>query len=483
MQKKKKLKLKKAVIFKTLAFIISLMSIWIFVLFLRLNVLPIGYLLLIFLVLLGIDVGLYFLLSKKNSTCRMIGTFLAIGLFVFYYIGMNYQNVTLNFLHQLTFLNIQTEKYQVIVSSDSTLNSLNDLSSHTVAYVKNREGASKAYDKISKKKEIVKKETDGVGALVTGFLQEELDIILLEQTEEELYNEISSEFRENHKVIDTVSVEVQKEDFKKDVKITQEPFSVYITGVDTYDGINSVARSDVNMIITVNPVTHKILLTSIPRDYYVKIDGDTTGLNDKLTHAGLQGVDVSIKTIENLLDMDINYYIKFNFTALTQVVDALGGIDVDSPFAFTANYEEDTHIYYEFKKGINHLDGKQALAYVRERYSLREGDSARAKHQQQVVEAVVNKLTSSTILTKYGELLGSMEGNFATNFDFDTITSFAKMQLSEMPTWTIESQVLTGSDASMKTASIPNLYSSVMIPDEESVHSAISKINELTDLK
>lgn len=479
MQKKKKLKLKKSVIFKSLAIIIAIMSIYVFIMFLKLNVLPFMYLLLLFLILFAIDIGLYLLMSKKKPVFRIVGTICTIFLFVLYFVGIEFQTVTLNFLHQFAFLNIQTEHYQVIVKNTSEMASLNDLDNKSIAYVKNREGASKAYKQLEKEN-VKKEEVDGVGALVRSFLQDEIDVILLESSEEELYNEMSQEFKENHKVLETVSVEVQKNDFSKDVAITKQPFSVYVTGVDTYDAISSVARSDVNMVITVNPVTHKILLTSIPRDYYVPIAGSTSDLNDKLTHAGLEGVDVSIKTIENLLDMDINYYIKFNFTSLIQIVDALGGIDVDSPFAFTADYEEDTHIYYEFQKGMNHLNGKQALAYVRERYGLREGDVARARHQQQVVEAVVNKLTTTTILTKYGALLGSMEGNFTTNFDFDSITGFVKMQLKDMPSWTVETQVLTGADASKKTASIPDLYSSVMIPDEEQVKTAKGKIDEIT---
>lgn len=479
MQKKKKLKLKKSVIFKSLAIIIAIMSIYVFIMFLKLNVLPFMYLLFLFLILFAIDIGLYLLMSKKKPVFRIVGTICTIFLFVLYFVGIEFQTVTLNFLHQFAFLNIQTEHYQVIVKNTSEMASLNDLDNKSIAYVKNREGASKAYKQLEKEN-VKKEEVDGVGALVRSFLQDEIDVILLESSEEELYNEMSQEFKENHKVLETVSVEVQKNDFSKDVAITKQPFSVYVTGVDTYDAISSVARSDVNMVITVNPVTHKILLTSIPRDYYVPIAGSSSELNDKLTHAGLEGVDVSIKTIENLLDMDINYYIKFNFTSLIRIVDALGGIDVDSPFAFTADYEEDTHIYYEFQKGMNHLNGKQALAYVRERYGLREGDVARARHQQQVVEAVVNKLTTTTILTKYGELLGSMEGNFTTNFDFDSITGFVKMQLNDMPSWSVETQVLTGADASRKTASMPDLYSSVMIPDEEQLENAKGKIDEIT---
>lgn len=465
-----------------MAFLIIFLSVFVFVMFIRLNVLPFLYLVFVFLILLIFDFVVYLLMSRKNGTCRMIGTILCLFLFCFYFVGIKYQNVTLNFLHQFSFLNIETEHYQIIVSNESSIQSLNDLTNQKIAFVKDRLGANKAYEMLNKEKNLKLDSKEDIGQLVEAFLNQEVDVILLERTEEELYNDMNSTFREGHKVLDTLNIEVQKEDFRKEVKITKEPFSVYVTGVDTYDGITSVARSDVNMVITVNPITHRILLTSIPRDYYVQIHG-TTGLKDKLTHAGLKGVETSIGTIEDLLEMDINYYIKFNFTALIQIVDALDGIEVNSPFAFTADYEEDTHIYYEFQKGINKLDGKQALAYVRERYGLREGDVARAKHQQQVVEAVVNKLTTTTILTKYGALLGSMEGNFSTNFDFDSITSFIQMQLESMPSWTIETQVLSGSDASRKTASIPDLYSSVMEPSLESVTNAIQKIDEITGIQ
>lgn len=481
MPKKKKLKLKKKIIFKAIALLVIFMSLWVFVLFLRLQLLPWLYLMLIFCVLGAIDVGLYLLLSKKSSNCRMVGSALALILLAIFSIGITYQNATLSFLQQFSFLNIETEYYQVVVHKNSAFHSLNDLANETIYYVTNREGAQKASQDLAKKGIQKALSKEGVGNLITEFLADEVSVILLEQGEVELYNEMSREFRENHEVLETIRIEIQKEAPKNDVKITQEPFSVYITGSDTYKEINTVARSDVNMIITVNPITHQILLTSIPRDYYVKIAGDTSELNDKLTHAGLKGVNTSIETIENLLEVDIQYYIKFNFTSLIQIVDALGGIDVDSPFAFTADYEEDEHIYYEFQKGINHLDGKQALAYVRERYGLREGDVARARHQQQVVKAVVDKLTTTTILTKYASLLGSMEGNFTTNIDIDSITAFAKMQLEQMPSWTIEMQVLEGSDAQRKTASIPNLYSAVMIPDEESVLTSVQKINELTE--
>ena len=347
-------------------------------------------------------------------------------------------------------------------------------------YVDDRKGVNKAVNDIDKQVKLTKNIVADNSNLFDALFNDDCEAALIEQGEYELYEEMNSDISSTLKVISTITVHVEGENITKDVKITQEPFSIYVTGIDTYGELTTVSRSDVNMVITVNPKTHQILLTSIPRDYYVSIAG-STGLKDKLTHAGLKGVDTSVKTIENLLEMDINYFLRINFTSLVEIIDAIGGVDVDNPFEFTADYEENNeHVYYVFTKGSNHLNGKQALAYVRERYGLREGDIARARHQQQVLSAVIEKLSTSTILTKYSQILGSIEGNFTTNLSLANITGFIEWQLDSMPSWTIESMVLTGSDASRKTASMPNLYSSVMIPDEEAVQEAIQKINDVT---
>ena len=478
MQRRKKLKLKKSVLFKSFAVFVIVASLIVFGMFLRLNLLPWKYLILLFILLFAIDFGLYLLLSSKNYRKRMIGTFLSVTLIIVYFIGITYQNATLQFLENITSLEIQTETYQVYVKNDSDYQSLSDLTSDKFGYVPNQSGMDKALEEVEKNAKPTITQVENISLLVDDLLNDECDAIILEKAEAELHQEMNEDFRENTKVLTSIDIKVEKESVLKDVSVTKEPFSVYVTGVDTYDGINTIARSDVNMVVTVNPITHQILLISIPRDYYVQIAG-TTGLKDKLTHAGLKGVETSIATIEDLLEMDIHYYAKFNFTALIELVDAVGGITVDSPFAFTADYEEDEHIYYEFQKGVNELDGRQALAYVRERYSLREGDIARARHQQQVIEALIQKATSTTILTKYADILKSMEGNFVTNMSMKNISSFLQMQLDEMPKWSIETMVLSGSDSYQLTASFPDLYSAVMIPDD-SMQEAIQKINEIT---
>lgn len=478
MNTKKKMKLKKSVVFKCLALTTILISILVIILFIQLDVLPLKFFALLILVLILLDGFLYFLLSCKNYKARMLGTVLSLLFTIIYLIAINYQSITLNFLHQITFLNIQTETYQVLTLNKSDFSSLDEFNYKTVGYVNMGKGISKCLKEIEQTTKPNLKTFNDTSSLVQALLNEEVDGIIIEKSEVSLYQDMINDFK-NIKVIASFTEEVAEEN-KKEVSITKEPFSMYITGVDTYDKINSIARSDVNIVVTVNPLTHRILLTNIPRDYYVQIDG-TTGLKDKITHAGLKGVDTSIKTIETLLDLDINYYAKFNFMALIELVDAVGGIDVDSPFAFTADYQEKEHVYYEFTQGINHLNGKQALAYVRERYSLREGDIARARHQQQVISELITKCTTKVILTNYSNILGSMNGNFITNLDIKNLKSFISKELSDPSKWTIETQILKGSSSSEHTAAFPNLYSSVMIPDEDSITESIRKINELTD--
>ena len=478
-RKKKKLKLKKRVLFQAISLGITFFSLVVFVMFVRLDVLPFSILMLILGGLLFCDFLCYFFLTRKNYRIRFVGTIFSFLLCFFFLFCLHYQNATLHFLKEISFLNIETENYEVLVLKEKSYQSLSELSS--LGYVNDRKGVTKAWKEIQKSSSFKDKIFEENSDLVASLLQEEVDAILLEEGEAQLYLEMSPEFKEKSLVLTTISVEVQNEMVQKNIAITKEPFHVYVTGIDTYGKINKVSRSDVNMVITVNPLSHKILLTSIPRDYYVPIYGSESTLNDKLTHAGLKGVETSMKTIDQLLDIEIPYFVKINFTSLIDIIDAVEGVDVDNPFAFTANYQEEdgSFVYYKFAKGNIHLNGKEALAYVRERYGLREGDVARARHQQQVISALALKATGSTLLTKYTTLLGSLEGNFTTNFSLSSISDFVEMQLSERPSWTIETQVLTGIDSSSKTASFPDAYSSVLLPDEDSVNEAITKIKEV----
>ena len=287
------------------------------------------------------------------------------------------------------------------------------------------------------------------------------------------------EFGTKTKVLDTITVKSKNKTKAKKVEVTKQSFNIYVSGIDTYGKIGSVSRSDVNMIITVNPTTHQMLLTSIPRDYYVQLHG-TTGLKDKLTHAGIYGVDKSITTLEDLFGVDINYYFRVNFSTLIKVVDTIGGIDIYSDKAFIPYTDHSVRI----KLGNQHLNGKQALAFSRERYAYREGDRHRVQNQQTVITAIMNKMLSSkTLISKYDSLLNTFEGSFQTNMSTNELTSIIKRQLDKMPNWSIINQSVNGTDSSNFTYSAPSQKAYVMEPDMNTVKAASEKIKEVYNAK
>ena len=256
-----------------------------------------------------------------------------------------------------------------------------------------------------------------------------------------------------------------------DIDPTTEPFNLYITGIDRWAGEQDLDRSDVNMIMTINPVTKKILLTSIPRDTYVKLH--TAQQMDKLTHTGVYGVDETISTVEDWLNIDIAYYLKLNFSSMRAIINAIGGIDVYSPVAFDSDISE-----YSYVKGWNHLNGKQALYFARERHAFEGQDSMRVENQQRVVKAVIKKLTTSTtLLTKYGEIMEVAGSNLSTNMSYHEIQDLIKMQMTDLASWDVETQKVEGEYDMDYVASLSqkNKYS-VYRPDAESVSKCLDGI-------
>ncbi len=223
------------------------------------------------------------------------------------------------------------------------------------------------------------------------------------------------------------------------VKVTNAPFIVYISGMDTKGNypIAENGRSDVNQIVVVNPVTKKILLVNTPRDTYVALDGDPTKM-DKLTHAGVYGVNCSIDTLEALYDIKINYYVKVNFRSLVNIIDALGGITVQSDYAFSISK-------YAFNKGSNNLTGEQALIFVRYRRGLPGGDMQRGVHQQRVIQAVLKKLMSPAVVSNFADVLTAITDNTKTNLPSDSMNALIQMQLKDMATWDIQTYAMFGS--------------------------------------
>ena len=257
-------------------------------------------------------------------------------------------------------------------------------------------------------------------------------------------------------------------------EVTKEPFFIYLSGSDTrkVENIPEKGLSDVNMVIAVDPVKHKMLMVNTPRDYYVALDGDSNKM-DKLTHAGSKGIECSMKTLESLYDIKFNYYVKVNFKSLVDIVDALGGITVNSEKSFSSRHSLSKKTY-SFTKGANKLTGDAALAFARERKAFAEGDRQRGKNQQLVISAIVDKAISPSILnpSKFREILQSVTKNTKTNISKKEIEAIFKMQLNDMSGWKIDSISVDGTGSSKYTYSYPSQALYVMIPDEETVNSA-----------
>ncbi len=260
-------------------------------------------------------------------------------------------------------------------------------------------------------------------------------------------------------MMDEVTVEDTPTTVPKNIP---DSFVMYLSGIDTYGNVGKRSRSDVNILAIVNTETKKVLLLSTPRDAYVEYLA-TQGAKDKLTHAGIYGVEASMDALERLYDVGIDYYVKINFTGFIEVVDALGGIEVHSDYDFSVGTLKD------YKKGYNKLNGIEALAFARERYSFPEGDYQRAKNQMEVIKAVVKKCASSSMLANYGSVMDALAGSFETNMPNAQIAALVRMQLSDHAQWEIISYTTEGTNMQAQTYSMPGQGLDVIQLSEESI--------------
>ena len=263
-------------------------------------------------------------------------------------------------------------------------------------------------------------------------------------------------------------------------QVDSKVFNIYISGIDTYGSISTVSRSDVNIIMTVNMNTHKILLTTTPRDAYVKIPGGGADQYDKLTHAGIYGVETSEKTLENLYGIKIDYYARINFTSFLKLIDQLGGVTVHNDQAFTS-----LHGKFDFPVGDIQMNSEQALGFVRERYSLDGGDNDRGKNQEKVISAIVNKLASLKSVSNFTSIVNNLQDSVQTNMSLDTINALANTQLDSGSKFTVTSQAVTGtgSTGQLTSYAMPNSSLYMMKLDDSSVESASQAIKNLMEEK
>ena len=274
------------------------------------------------------------------------------------------------------------------------------------------------------------------------------------------------------KKIASMGYEVEQETKIETPEEVPETFVMYLSGIDTYGGVSARSRSDVNILAVVNTKTKDILLLSTPRDAYLAYN-QTGGAKDKLTHAGIYGVEASMDALEQLYDINIDYYLRLNFTGFMDIIDALGGIDVNSEYKFTVEPIK------TYEVGMNHLNGIEALAFARERYSFEDGDFQRAKNQMEVIRALVQKAASSSLLTNYNSVMNAVSGSFETSMPEEQIAALVRMQLSDMSQWNIKSYTTAGAGRYAETYSMPgqNLYVIDLAP--EAVEEAKKLIGEV----
>ena len=466
--KNKKVKIIKIII----SIIILILSLICFKYIKDMNILPNKYLYLFLLILLIINLIAIFLSFKKGKITKIISGILYILIGVISILGIKYSSATIKYLNKGFNNNVETTTYNVIVLKNSNYKELKDLNNTKMGYLFNDVDNDKYLDKIKEEIDVELKEEDFL-TIYTDLINNEISAIIINEAYLDIIEEQYKDFSDNTKILYSLNI-------KNKVKTNNDilkPVNIYISGSDSRSNtITDSTLSDVNIIVTLNPKTHTMLLTNIPRDYYVQLHG-TTGTKDKLTHAGLYGIEMSKNTLEDLFGIEIDYSIKLGFQSVVEIVDLVGGIEIYSDTAFNSFHKKGWYV----KKGINYMDGEKALAYARERYAYSDGDSHRGRNQQQVIEAIFNKIVADkTILLKYDSLLSKFSKLYRTDIPKEFVTLLIKQQLEDMSSWTIEKQSVEGKGTLGQTYSMPgpNLY--ITIPNQDTINSAVQKINEVS---
>ncbi|MCI9279670.1 MAG: LCP family protein [Bacilli bacterium] len=450
---------------------------------LKLNVLPIKYLCIGFGVFILLFIFLMFFLYKiRNKIINFISIILLLIISIILLVGIKYIISTYSFIENIK-AGYDTLSYSVLVLNNNEFSNLEDLRDKTILYLEN--GYQEEIKKQLKEKMIYQESlNEELGSVLNSLLNREVQAIVLEESYITIAKDEIENFEDKIKIVYSFEIiekaYIESEINENHIEVITKPFILYISGIDQWGNVNSVrGRSDVNQLAVINPITHHILLVNTPRDYYVQLNG-TKGLKDKLTHAGIYGIEKSIRTLEDLYETDIAHYLRVNFNTVVQLVDVIGGIEVYSDKAFKPRNDKRF-----IEKGWNTFDGKLALAYARERFAYTTGDHHRGANQQQVITAIIEKVTKSNILiSKYNSILNTLNGSFQTDMSMNEITSFIKYQLDKMPIWKIESIAVTGSGSMNYTYSMGSNYKLyVMEPDMRSVNIAKQKIEEILNEK
>lgn len=450
----------------------------------RLNVLPSKFLfpLTIGVVVLDAIFVLLLVYFSRNVVSKIICIILTLVICAASCMGGYYISKTQGALSNITNVAKHAKNtVSVIVKESSSIKNKSQLNGISVGSLRlNEEGSKKALKELSSEGIVLNQtEYDSMTALLEAFYNGEVDSIIINESSRSqiLDMEAYSNFDSNTRVVYQTSYKVKNNDSASSVSdITSKPFNVLISGSDTRGGFDENGRSDVIMVATVNPKTHTILLTSVPRDFYVTTacdagDGCMQGALDKITHTGIHGTNTTKRTVEQLLGIEINYTFKVGFDTVTELVDVLGGVDVYVEPGYATTTSE-----FSVHEGVNHLNAQQALAFARERYSYTEGDRQRTKNQQQVLMGIVKEATKPSVITNYAAIMDTMANTFSTTMSNEEITALIKYQLNNNPTWKMEQYMVDGTGDTLMCAELGDA-ASVMVPDQSTIKMAKDKIN------
>lgn len=462
-----------------------------------LNVLPtnIQTPVLLAITLICITVILVKIEFKQSKNVSMGALVVSILLTVMFGTGSYYLYRTNGTLASITAIkNTNDNNISLIVLKDSSINSLEDLAGKKVGVLKNidKGGTEKALEQIQKEMpvEFEQVELDSVPQEAMALYSGAVDAVILNEAYRTNVIELEdyADFSEKTRVVFQAHFKTSATNEALAVSdVTTKPYNILISGNDTYGDVGELSRSDVNMVVTVNPMTSTVLLTSIPRDSYVPVDcGDAyacaEGQLDKITHTGINGITSTKRTVEKLLDIDINYTFRVNFSSVTNIVDSLGGIDIEVPEgqAVETFYADST--LEGVTEGWNHLDGERALSFARERYAYIDGDNQRVRNQQMVLKAIFDKATSPEIIVNYTSLLNALESAFDTTLSQDEITNFIKYQIQAMPGWKFETYQVSGEGSTLFCPSLGQ-EAYVTVLNQDTVALAHDKIQAVLDGK
>lgn len=451
--------------------------------FYKMNMWPMKYLGYVLGVILIITI-IAWILKRWKWGC-VVSVILSLCMIALQCFGCYIIYVTNNTLSKITEkAETNTDVICVLVLDEDPAKTIEDVKDYEFGILKelDRDNTDSTIDEINKETEteIATTEYDNILNLVAALYSGNVEAIILNNAYRDIvddfegYEDFKDEVRSVFDNVITSVVEIPKNENKnKGAAITENTFNVYISGIDVSGDVTTKSRSDVNIIMSVNPKTKQILLVSTPRDYYVPLS-ISGGVKDKLTHAGLYGVDVSMETLELLYDIEIDYFARMNFTGFTDIIDILGGIEVYSEYSFSAKG-------YNYNEGYNKLDGKSALVFARERKSFATGDNQRGKNQMEVIKAVIDKAQSAALLTEFTSILDSVSDCMQTDITTNELSQLVKMQLDSGASWNVKSYSVTGSGLSEYTFTVPNAKAYVMDPHQETVEKAKSLFKTVAD--